>query len=81
MYEYRGNSCQDPDLTGIGAQPRYFDTFCGPQDSSAPYGNYNVLASKIIVDICKILPHHHSWALFMCNQFVEQLLALVMPMK
>ena len=23
MYEYRGNSCQDPDLTGIGAQPRF----------------------------------------------------------
>ena len=51
MYEYRGNSCFDPDLTGVGAQPRYFDTFCGAQDTSAPYGNYNVMASKIIVDI------------------------------
>jgi len=50
-YEYRGNSCFDPDLTGIGDQPRYFDTLCGAQSGSAPYGNYNVLASKLVIDI------------------------------
>lgn len=50
-YEYRGNSAFDPDLTGIGEQPRYFDTFCGAQGTAAPYGNYTVLASKLIIDI------------------------------
>lgn len=49
--EYRGNSLFDPDLTGVGNQPRFFDTLCGAQGTAAPYRSFNVIASKIIVDI------------------------------
>lgn len=49
--EYRGNSLNDPDLTGVGNQPRYYDTLVGAAGGTAPYRSYNVLASKIIVDI------------------------------
>lgn len=50
-YFMKGNSCYDPDQTGLGGQPRWYDTFCGAQDGTAPYGKYQVNASKITVTI------------------------------
>lgn len=45
-YQYRGNSLFDPDLSGVGSQPRYFDTLLGASGSTAPYAQYCVLAAK-----------------------------------
>lgn len=36
------NNLYDPNATGSGAQPRYFDTLCGAANSSAPYQQYCV---------------------------------------
>ncbi len=44
-YQFRGNSVFDPDLTGAGAQPNYFDNW------SNMYNSYVVLSSKIKIDI------------------------------
>lgn len=49
--QYRGNSCYDPDFSGIGSQPRWFDTLCGASAQSAPYQRYTVHASKIKITI------------------------------
>lgn len=46
-YTFRANSLFDPDLTGTGHQPRYFDTLCGADNSTAPYQSYEVRAAKI----------------------------------
>jgi len=51
VYDYRGNSLYDPDETGAGSQPKYYDTFIGSPGGNAPYTRYNVLASKITIDI------------------------------
>lgn len=40
---FRGNSIYDPDATGVGVQPYYYDTFAGV------YSRYRVYASKISV--------------------------------
>ncbi len=40
-HQFRGNSCFDPDFTGIGQQPRYFDEY------SAMYRNYRVMATGV----------------------------------
>ena len=34
--QFRGNSCYDPDYTGIGSQPRWYDTFMGATGGSQP---------------------------------------------
>lgn len=41
---FRGNSCYDPDYTGVGVQPYGWDQMC-----PVFYTNYNVKASKITV--------------------------------
>lgn len=46
---YNLNSLYDPDSTGTGHQPRFFDTFCGADGTSAPYGSYRVHSAKITV--------------------------------
>lgn len=46
---YSGNNLYDPDLPEVGNQPKYFDTFCGAADGTAPYRSFRVLASKIKV--------------------------------
>lgn len=51
ILDYRGNSMFDPDETGVGSQPKYFDTYCGATGGNAPYGRYNVMASKLVLDI------------------------------
>jgi hypothetical protein len=43
-YQYRGNSCFDPDYTGTGLQPNGFDQW------TAFYNMYVVLGSEIIVE-------------------------------
>jgi len=39
----RANSPYDPDQTGTGNQPRYYDTLFGADNSSAPYRQYRVV--------------------------------------
>ena len=48
---YRGNSMYDPDFTGIGSQPRWYDTFMGASGGSQPYRQVTVLGSKITISI------------------------------
>jgi hypothetical protein len=43
-YQYRGNSCFDPDYTGVGSQPNGFDQW------SQFYNTYVVLSSEIVVE-------------------------------
>lgn len=45
---YRMNSLFDPDFSGVGHQPMYYDQFCGPV-GTAPYSRYRVLSSKMTV--------------------------------
>lgn len=45
---YRMNSLFDPDLTGVGHQPMYYDQFCGAV-GTAPYSRYRVLSSVMTV--------------------------------
>jgi len=45
---FRFNSLFDPDLTGVGHQPMYYDQLCGAA-GSAPYSRYRVLGAKITV--------------------------------
>lgn len=46
---YSMNSLYDPDQTGTGHQPRFYDTLCGADNTAAPYGKYRVLSAKIKV--------------------------------
>jgi len=45
---FRMNSPFDPDLSGVGHQPMYYDQFAGAV-GSAPYSRYRVLSAKITV--------------------------------
>jgi len=45
---FRMNSLHDPDLSGIGHQPMYYDQICGAV-GNAPYSRYRVLGSTITV--------------------------------
>lgn len=49
-FQVRANSPYDPDQTGAGHQPRYYDTLFGADNTSAPYRQYRVLSAKIRVD-------------------------------
>lgn len=42
---FRGNSCYDPDQTGTGHQPMFFDQYI------AVYGKYRVLASAVKIQV------------------------------
>lgn len=39
--QFRANSCYDPDMTGVGNQPRYFDQLCG----STLYRKFRVMTT------------------------------------
>ncbi len=45
VYQWRGNGPYDPDFTGTGHQPRYFDQY------AAIYNKYKVFASKIEIEM------------------------------
>jgi len=47
---FSSNSLYDPDVTGAGSQPRFFDTLVGANATAAPYNNYRVHSSKITVE-------------------------------
>jgi len=51
IWQFRMNSLYDPDLTGTGHQPQWFDQL------SAVYNNYKVLGSKIT---CTFIPNNIS---------------------
>lgn len=44
---YRANGIFDPSQTGVGIQPRYYDSLIGANNGTAPYQRYRVHASKI----------------------------------
>lgn len=50
-YVFRGNSIFDPDLTGVGHQPRFFDQY------SQLYERYRVHASKINIKLVNASPN------------------------
>lgn len=51
-YEFRGNGLYDPNKTGVGIQPRYFDSLVGNvSGGTQPYRRYCVTASKITLKI------------------------------
>ncbi len=47
-YQFRGNSVFDPDLTGAGSQPTYFDNFANI------YNSYVVLSSSLEVEFLNV---------------------------
>lgn len=49
IQQFLGNSLYDPDYTGTGLQPEYFDQICG---ANALYKRYVVTASKISIRCC-----------------------------
>ena len=52
---FRFNSCFDPDLSGVGHQPMYFDQFCGAT-GTGPYGRYRVTSAKATVSFMQTNP-------------------------
>jgi len=52
---FRFNSCFDPDLTGVGHQPMYFDQFCGAA-GTGPYARYRVTSAKCTVSFMQTNP-------------------------
>lgn len=46
-YQYCINDIFDPNFTGAGGQPKYFDTLLGATGGSAPYRLFKVHAAKI----------------------------------
>lgn len=52
-YLFSANGLYDPNISGTGAQPRFFDTLCGANNGVTPYNQYRVTASKIS---CTIVP-------------------------
>jgi len=50
-YSFCANKLYDPNNTGTGHQPRFFDTLCGANNGTAPYYQYRVISSKIEVTV------------------------------
>lgn len=49
IQQFRMNSLYDPDFTLTGGQPRYYDTLCGADGSTAPYLMYRVHSYNVVV--------------------------------
>lgn len=52
-YQFRGNSCYDPDYTGTGAQPTYFDNYMNM------YNSYVVLSSKLRLEVINVTSNNN----------------------
>lgn len=50
-YVYVANGLFDPNYTGTGLQPRYYDTLLGANNTNAPYRDYCVYKSKATAQI------------------------------
>lgn len=53
QWVYRFNSLYDPDLSGVGHQPRYFDQLCA---SNGIYSRYRVLGAKAKITFTEQTP-------------------------
>jgi len=49
FYKFKANDCYDPDESGTGHQPRFFDTLMGVNNGSAPYQDFVVHAAKCVI--------------------------------
>lgn len=49
IHTFRANSLYDPDYTGAGGQPRFYDTLLGANNSTAPYRKYCVYYARFKV--------------------------------
>lgn len=49
IYNFTSNGLYDPNVTGTGGQPRYFDSLCGAKNGTAPYQQYTVYGCKVNV--------------------------------
>lgn len=47
VHSFTLNGLYDPDYTGTGGQPRYFDTLVGSNGTSAPYKKYQVVSATV----------------------------------
>jgi len=47
LKQYRLNSMYDPDLTGAGHKPRYFNSYLGAVSGDAPYHKYRVFGALV----------------------------------
>lgn len=60
---FAANSIFDPDITGTGHQPRFYDTLFGAAGTTAPYYSYRVHASKIEVNCRNTATSHMGVAI------------------
>jgi len=51
---FRLSSVFDPDFTGVGNQPRYFDQFCSAEDGAGLYKRFVVLGAKAKLEMVNL---------------------------
>lgn len=57
-HTFAANSLFDPDVTGTGSQPRYYDSLCGANGGTAPYHYYLVSAVKAVAFVRNLSTVH-----------------------
>lgn len=65
---FRINSMFDPDLTGTGHQPRYYDQLC---TATGPYQVYRVMGVRVTVE-CASDPSHNAEPVIFAAGFTNQ---------
>lgn len=68
--QFSANSLFDPNVTGVGGQPRYFDTLCAANNTTAPYHRYLVHGCKATAYIRNLASVHtfYSMTIHMATQ-------------